>query len=529
MNLHNLITQQIETKPNSVSLVYFGLSITYGKLGKMIDDAVSGLHNLGIKHGDIVSIALPTTPESIALVYALNKLGAVACLINVLYTAEQVASIVNTTNSKMLFIMNFNVKATAKVASEMNVEHIVVMRGCEVFPKQVAFWYGLGEWFNGRKLAFLSDKRFKHWDDITNLASEDNIDYYEWQENEPQMIFQTSGTTSVSKSVLLTAENINKTQSAMCYYDITSDDTVLDLLPIFAYSGFNASIYWPLSCGMKIVIIPIWKPCDFIKIISKYKPQHVFTIPSNWDTIYSRKNQSYSLDSLKTITIAGDVLNPAYERDISLFLQSHGCHANVMKMYGMTETAGVVAITAQDSPNKYELGYAGHIIADHEVKIIDDEVCVCPSTKFYGYFENQQATDQLIREHDGKIWIHTGDVGRLTDTGELFVVGRNKRMIVRYDGLKVFTVEIEMAMFQCPCVKECAAIGVVDTLHPQSYIPVAFVVLNKTNWSNKKKVYQYSKKHLPKYVQPNKIIFVKELPKNIMGKTEYSKLKQLCE
>lgn len=136
MNLHNLITQQIETKPNSVSLVYLGLSITYGKLGKMIDDAVSGLHNLGIKHGDIVSIALPTTPESIALVYALNKLGAVACLINVLYTAEQVASIVNTTNSKMLFIMNYNVKATAKVASEMNVEHIVVMRGCEVFQNR---------------------------------------------------------------------------------------------------------------------------------------------------------------------------------------------------------------------------------------------------------------------------------------------------------------------------------------------------------------------------------------------------------
>ncbi len=528
MDLHSLLDQQIKTKPDGVSLVYFGLSITYGRLGKMIDDAVSGLHNLGIKHGDIVSIALPTTPESIALVYALNRLGAIACLINVLYTAEQVTSIVNKTHSKMLFIMNFNVKATAKVASKMNIEHIVVMRGCEVFPKQVAFWYGFGEWFNGRKRAFLSDKRFKHWDDIINLASEDKEDCYEWQENEPQMIFQTSGTTGVSKSVLLTAENINKTKAALYYYDITSNDTVLDLLPIFAYSGFNASIHWPLSYGMRVVIIPIWKPRDFIKIISKYKPQHVFTIPSNWDTIYNNENQSYRLDSLKTITIAGDVLNPTYERDINLFLKSHGCNVNVMKMYGMTETAGVVALTLKDSPNKYELGYSGYIIADHEVKIIDEEICVCPSTKFYGYFNNQQATNQLISEHDGKMWIHTGDVGRLTDTGELFVVGRSKRMIVRNDGMKVFPVEIEAALLECPCVKDCAAIGVVDTLHPQSSKPLAFVVLNKNNWSNKKMVCQYSKKYLPLYLQPNKILFIKELPQNTMGKTEYAKLKQLC-
>lgn len=124
------------------------------------------------------------------------------------------------------------------------------MRG---FPKQVAFWYGLGEWFNGRKLAFLSDKRFKHWDDITNLASEDNIDYYEWQENEPQMIFQTSGTTGVSKSVLLTAENINKTQSAMCYYDITSDDTVFGSIAnicIFWFQRINilAFVMWNENC-----------------------------------------------------------------------------------------------------------------------------------------------------------------------------------------------------------------------------------------------------------------------------------------
>ena len=531
MDLHSLLDQQIETKPDNVALVYFGLSITYGRLGKMIDDTVSGLHNLGIKHGDIVSIALPTTPESIALVYALNRLGAVACLINVLYTAKQVASIVNATHSKMLFIMNFNVKATARVAYEMNVEHIVVMRGCEVFPKQVAFWYGFGEWFNGRKFAFLSDKRFKHWDNILDFASDDRIDNYDWQENEPQMIFQTSGTTGISKGVLLTAENIEQSKLATCDFmnDLKRDDTVLDLMPIFAYYGFCTSIHLPLSLGVKVVIVPIWKPRDFIKIISKHKPQHVFSTPSNWDTINKTYNQSYNLDFLKTVVVAGDVVKPDYERDINGFLTSHGCNAQITKVYGMTETAGIIAATPQKSAIKYELGYSGFIMANHEVKIINDEICVCPSTKFHGYFENQKATNQLIREHDGKMWIHTGDVGRLTETGELFVVGRSKRMIVRYDGLKIFPVEIEIALRECPDVKDCAATGVIDTLHPQSTVPIAYVVLNKNRWSNKQRVYQYIKKYLPLYNQPHKIIFIKELPKNTMGKADFSKLNKFYE
>lgn len=526
MDLHGPITQQIETKPNSVALVYFGLPITYRSLGNMIDDAASGLCNLGIKKGDIVSVALPTTPESIALVYALNKLGAVVCLINVLFTAQQVKTIVNKTHSKMLFIMNFNVKSTSKAASEMNVDHIVVMRGCEVFPKQVAFWYAIGDWFNGRKIAFLSDKRFKYWQDVLNSKTEDKIECYKWRENEPQMIFQTSGTTGISKSVLLTAENIEKNILAVFDFmnDKSSDDTVLDLIPIFAYSGFAASVHLPLSYGMKITIVPIWKPRNFIKIINKYKPQHVFTVPSNWDAIYKPENQSYCLNSLKSVTVAGDVLKPAYERDINAFLNSHGCNVNITKMYGMTEIGGCVAATPQDSSNKYELGYSGHIIANHKVRIIDDEICICPSTKFYGYFEDPKATEHLIREHDGKMWIHTGDTGHLSDTGELYVVGRSKRMIVRFDGQKVFPLEIELALLECPNVKDCAVVGIVDPSHPQSGIPIAYVVIEKSSRSNKNVVNQYCKKHLPTYLRPYKIIYIKELPHNIMGKIDYSKL-----
>jgi len=99
-------------------------------------------------------------------------------------------------------------------------------------------------------------------------------------------------------------------------------------------------------------------------------------------------------------------------------------------------------------------------------------------------------------------------------------------MIVRYDGQKVFPLEIETALLVCPNVKDCAVVGIVGPSHPQSSVPVAYVVLKERSLTNKNVVNQYCKKHLPTYLQPYKIIYIMELPHNIMGKTDYSQLNQ---
>ncbi|MBP3843427.1 MAG: acyl--CoA ligase [Prevotella sp.] len=524
-NLCNGVFQQIERKPESVALQYFGFPVTYQRLGKMIMEVASGLRRLGINNGDVISVSLPSTPESIALVYALNMIGAVTCFVDVRFTAQQVSSIVNNTHSKALFIMSFNLKSIAKVVLEIDAKYIIVMRGSEIFPKQVAFWYDFADIFNGRKIAFRSDRRFIRWADVLG-RTDGSVDIYNWNKMDPQLIFQTSGTTGISKSVLITAENVEKSREAtlLLMNDIKPEDTVLNLIPIFAFYGFLTSIHLPLSYGMRVVIIPIWKPRNFIKLIGKSEPQHIFVVPSSWDVIYKSTLKNYSLDFLKTIVVAGDVVNPTYEMKINDYLKNHGCKYHLTKVYGMTETAGVVAATPQESVHKYEMGYSGRVMVDCQIKIIKGEICICPSIKFHGYFNNRQATEQLIREHDGKKWIHTGDIGRLTEDGELFVVGRYKRMIVRHDGTKVFPVEIESALLQCPNVRACLAVGISDPLHPQSHVPSVYVVLNENGFWRKKSVVRYCKEKLPVYLQPEKIVFVKELPTNSNGKVDYLKL-----
>jgi long-chain acyl-CoA synthetase len=522
-NLFCYISEQIEKRPNDVALMYYGIPYTYCKLGNMISNLTIRLHHFGIKSGDVVSMALPTSPESIALVYSLNRLGAVACLIDVRFTIEQVTSIVSNTHSRMLFVMSHQINSIANSSPCINVEHIVSVGGYESLPKEWASLYANRDSSNG-KIEYSKDRKIMKWDTFYVDSPEKTTEIYEWHKTEPQLIFQTSGTTGISKSVVLTGENIEQSRisTLRIMNSATFNDTVLNLIPIFAFYGFLTSVHLPLSYGMKVIVIPIWKPYNFIKLISRYKPQHIFTVPSSWDTIYNPENQSYILNSLKTIVVAGDIVNPIYEHDINDYLQTHGCNFNITKVYGMTETAGIIAATPKTSKHRYDVGYSGQIVVDCQIKIIDGEVCICPAMKFHGYVNNPQATEQLIREHDGKMWIHTGDIGRLTESGELYIVGRKKRMIVRYDGTKIFPIEIEVALLKCPCVRACAAVGATDPLHPQSGVPIVYVVLQDSNQSNRIAVSQYCKDHLPVYLCPERIEFVEELPVNSMGKVDYS-------
>lgn len=533
MNQYDEIVRSVSKNPERDAMRYFGVSVSYRELGKMTEAVASGLYNLGIRPGDVVCLALPTTPESIATVYALNKIGAVVSMIDVRLTSRQVVSVVNNLHAKMLFIMNFTIKGIAKVANEMCVKHIVVMRGCELFPKRVSSWYSFGEIFNGRRIAYNSISKFMHWNNLMALSS-GNAPHHEWIPDAPQMIFQTSGTTGRSKSVMLTAENIAVATTHVRKNKIlvkpADNDTVLCLIPIFAFSGFVTTIHAPLRYGMTIIIVPIWKPKDFIKTIAKHKPQHVFSVPSNWDTIYNKSNSSFDLSCLKTVIIAGDVMNPDFEHDINNFLHHCGCNSNVIKMYGLTETAGMVSSTPQLSPYKYCLGYSGKVDFGFKVKIVDGEVCVLHPTKLLGYYNDKVATDNLLRMHeDGNMWLHTGDFGHLDEEGNLYVTGRMKHMLVRFDGTKVFPIEIEDALKHQPDVLDSVVVGCTDRKHPQSSVPIAFCVVRNKRRQSESIIGHYVNKELPVHLRPTKIVIVDKLPTLGNGKVDIVKLQEIAD
>lgn len=531
MNLHSTLLHNAAEHPDKTALIYFRTPISYGELSAMIRHYASVLyHEMGLRAGDIVTVSLPTTPESIAITYALNMLGVTACNVDVRFTAGQIATIVARTNSKALFIMDFNIKTIASKTKELGVEHIVVLRGNEYFPK-VIVWSEIWDFLNGRRRHMRRDRRFAYWCKIARAKNLPEAPVYEWPADSPQLIFQTSGTTGNSKSAMISAENMNNALHCAneLYNDWSADDKFLCMLPLFTMSGFQSSIHAPLSLGNTVDIVPIWKASEFIKLLQSHRPQHIFSVPSFWAPLFKKKNAGLDFSFLKTAILAGDIMKPENEKKINHFLATHGYPYGLRKLYGMTETSGIIALTPNNDENQYKAGFSGKITAGHKVKIVDGEICVQTATKALGYYDDNEATANLLRQHDdGLVWLHTGDLGHLDEQGNLYVDGRIKRMIVRHDGTKIFPVEIENALTQHPQILDCAVVGMPDKNHPQSLLPAAFVTLADNASINENEIKKFAQELLPVHLQPSKIHIVKELPITKAGKTDYNKLSEMA-
>ena len=360
MDLYSTILKNAVAHPDKTALIYFRMPISYGGLAKVIKRYTSILYGMGLRAGDIVTVSLPTTPESIAITYALNMIGVTACNVDVRFTAEQMSKIVSRTHSKALFIMDFNIKAIASKAKDLEVERIVVLRGNESFPK-VIIWSKIWDFLNGRRRPVRSDKRFAYWCDITKQSDLAEVPAYEWPADSPQLIFQTSGTTGNSKSAMISAENMNNPLHCAnkLYNDWSADDKFLCMLPLFTMSGFQSSIHAPLSLGNTVDIVPIWKASEFIKLLQSHRPQHIFSVPSFWTPLFKKKNAGLDFSFLKTAILAGDIMKPENEKRINHFLATHGYPYGLRKLYGMTETSGIIALTPNYDENQYKAGFSG--------------------------------------------------------------------------------------------------------------------------------------------------------------------------
>lgn len=529
LGLYEIFSKIVDEHPDKVALSYYGLHLTYQQLRDQIDTVALAFKRQGIGHGDIVSISLPNTPESVICFYALNRIGAIPCMFDLRYAPSKICEIIDRTQSKMLFIMDFALKGLAEADKDLHVDKVVVLCGADSIPVASA-WYAFAEWFNGRGKVFRRHKRFCHWKDFLGKTREkDEAEPYHWIPDEMAALFHTSGTTGTVKSVMLSTENIIHSvfPDPPILNDIESGDSALCFLPIFSFYGANA-IFITLSHGMHMIAIPLLQQKEFLPTLAKFKPQHIFTVPAYWDTVSKAKDFKEDLSFLKSIDVAGDTLNAAYEKDINNFLRERNCRYELTKAYGMTETAGVIAFTPQGCDKKYTLGFSGVPNAFYEIRIFDDEVCVRPKMRLLGYYKNEEATQNLLQTHDdGSQWLHTGDVGYIDEEGYLYVIGRKKRMIVRFDGSKIFPVEIEDCLVQHPAVASCAVVPMQDPNHSESKLPKAFVVLkeaDKKTVATVRELMAFCKANLPVHLVPSAIEFIDALPLNNNGKVDYQKL-----
>ena len=144
-----------------------------------------------------------------------------------------------------------------------------------------------------------------------------------------------------------------------------------------------------------------------------------------------------------------------------------------------------------------------------------------------GYANRPDATAEIMRMHDdGQVWIHSGDIGHMDEDGFLYIDGRIKRMITRFDGHKIFPVYLEGVIAERDSVRNCCVVGVRDMEHNQGYYPLILVefVEGVKKDAACRCMYKECMERLEERGRPVAVLAVDEVPLTGMGKNDYRTL-----
>ena len=534
------VCQRSKNHLNDTALEYYGRKFTYADLIVNVKKTAAALRGAGVKKGDIVTVVSIMTPEIIALFYAADMIGATLNLVDPRYSVEGIREYIEEVDSHLLVCLNVVYERCRQAAKRTNVEKVIVLSPADSLPPVMAVGYKLT---TPDKNKYASNvirwKQFIKGGEGQSTAAEP------YDPDHACVVVHTGGTTGSPKGVMLTDNNFNgiAMQFSACDTLFSKGQSLLNIMPPFIAYGFACGVHLPLTLGIKVVIIPNLDSNKLGSLIWKYKPEHMFGVPTHYQQLAADpllKNKDLSF--IRNYAAGGDSLSLGAEQTVNRFLKAHGVEYPLAKGYGMTEVSSAATIAAG---NVTKPGSVGIPMVNTVVSIFEPgtetelpigqrgEICICTPTAMKGYYNKPEETAYLLRRHaDGQLWAHTGDIGSMDEDGFVYLDARIKRIIIRHDGFKVFPSMIENVISRHPAVQQCCVVGYADTDHTQGRLPFVFVVLEPAATGKKRQILrelrQLCLEELPEYVQPAASAYkiIPEMPLTPAGKADYRKLEE---
>jgi len=537
-SIYNYMIDNVGNDLYSYCINYFGNRITYHDFFKKIDLVSKSLKVLGVKKNDIVSICMPNTPEGLEVFYACNKIGAVADMIHPLSAPNEIKFYLNESKSKILVLYDANYEKLRSVLEKTSVSKIILVSVKESMPKQLKIGYTLTKGLKIMKP--FNDPNYISWKEFLNLGYSYHKDTSERVlAKDLGIILHSGGTTGTPKGIMISNYSFNALaqQGGVNVYDARPKDKIVTILPIFHGFGLGVCCHCPLTLKVEVILMPEFDANRFYKIIDKYHPNILAGVPTLWEAMLNNKKfDNLDLSSLKYVISGGDYLTINMETRMNNYLRSHGAKIAISKGYGMTESVAATAYTFDGSnePGSIGIPMIGNefcICEPESIEPLDSgeegEICVTGPTLMMGYLNNKEETKKMLRRHsDGKLWLHTGDVGYISPNGVIYFTQRLKRIIIS-SGFNVYPSVIEEVIERHPDVAKCAVISI-----PHEYkmhVPKALIVLKEGKSDNLKfrnELKKLCKENLAAYSQVKNIEIVESLPKTLYNKIDYRKLEK---
>ncbi|XP_059617882.1 uncharacterized protein LOC132262588 [Phlebotomus argentipes] len=371
------------------------------------------------------------------------------------------------------------------------------------------------------------------------IAGVDNIEDYVVQNNKEDpaniedvdaetcaLILCSSGTTGMSKGVSLTHQHLLYLFSYQVLFDFHDDARMLCFSSLYWLSGI-AHLLLTTFLGITRIITPATFSVDlFLNIIEKYQATHVLSTPVQLaGVLESPRLTRTTLASVREYIVGGSVVpKDKWER-----IQTFVPNGFVLIVYGMSEVG--FATRQVYRTNKY---CVGKLAPDLQLRIVDEngqnclpgetgEICFKPRFRFLGYYGNAAATRDMI---DDAGWVHTGDIGRMDEDGDLHIVDRQKE-ILKYCNHHVSPSEVEQVIFGHAEVAYACVVGIPDPVC--SDLPAAVVVRKEGAVVTEEDIARLVASRLsdPKHLRGG-VYFVDSLPLTPSGKVIKGRVKQMA-
>ena len=522
--------------PKYYAYEYYNNLCTYEEFMKKIDNCARALKAEGVKKGDAVTICMPNTPEAITMFYAVNKIGAVCNMIHPLSSAQEIKYYLNLAESKIILTINVSLEKVMSIIDETKVERVVLASPSEEMNGVMSFLYYVT---SGRKIKVEKDSRIKKWKEFISSGKEYTLNTKEdVAMTDTAIILYSGGTTGTPKGIVLSNYNFTAlaTQGKIMCEPCKEGDTALSIMPIFHGLGLGVCIHIPLTVGMKCVLIPAFQAKKFTQLIKKHKPNFLVGVPTLFEALLKTDLKENELACIKTVACGGDSLSINTKKAIDKFLSDHGSTAQIREGYGLTECSGASCVTPR---GLYKEGSIGIPFPDMVYKIVkigtheeadvmeDGEICISGPTVMVGYLKNEEETYQTLREHDdGKVWLHTGDIGCMDSEGYIYFKQRLKRMIVS-SGYNIYPSQIEKIISEHEDVLTCTVIGIDHPYKVQ--VAKAYIVLKdgiEPTKEVKESIKEYCERNIAKYALPYEYEYRSSLPTTLVGKVAYRELEK---
>ena len=494
--------------PNKTAIICGNSNITYKELNERVLRFANALFNMDVKNGDRVAVLQDDSIEVIELYFAIPMLGAIYVPLNIKLVSREIVTILNDAEASTLV---FGVNYSGEIDS--------------IIPKlkYLKNYICIGD----------NPKFATNYEELINNSSSIEKEF-EVDDDDAAYLIYTSGTTGSPKGALLTHRNMfSNCMACLSVLNIDQDDVFLNLLPLY-YMGGLGYVLPRILVGATIIVQGKFIPSMVLKTIEAKNITSTFIVPAMAIFILESPDRSkYKYSSLKTVGYSGA---PMPVEILKKAMKMFQC--DFVQIYGLTELscACITYLSPKDhildgSPKVVaKLESAGRISPTADFKILDKhgydvrhgevgEIVVRGQLVCKGYWKQPEMTAKAFEQG----WFHTGDLGKLDDDSYLYLVDRNKDMIIS-GGENIYSKEIEEILYKHPAVLEAAVIGVPDIKWGEA---VKAILVQKPDMSvTEEEIIEFCKGQLARFKKVKSVEFVENLPRTHTGKIQKNVLRE---